>query len=95
MNGNKGRKNAADRHAEKRTHCFYFVKPMPNTSANVLANEIAALKGIDGVYVAEDTYGFLVKARFKDSEPDEASEYIQKSLNKKFNMALSYYNLKK
>jgi hypothetical protein len=88
MDGNKNR-------IEKKMHCFYFIKPMPNMNANGLAAKLLALEAIEEVYVTEGDYGFLVKAKFKDKEPDGVSEYIKKNLNRRFNMALSYYNLKK
>lgn len=77
-------------------HKFYFIKPRYNANAAEFAERLIGLEHVDGVYLTEGDYGFIVRVRFsEDSRPKNVTEYIAKNVSKKYGELTSYFEYRK
>jgi hypothetical protein len=87
MNG-KIRRNAM--------HKFYFIKPKPNTNSEELALKLIGLKHVDGVFLTEGEYGFIVKARVSGIDGKEnVADYISENVGSSYGEVTSYFEYRK
>jgi len=77
-------------------HKFYFIKPKPNTNAEELALKLIELKHVDGVFLTEGEYGFIVKARVSGIDGNaNIAEYISKTVGSRYGEVTSYFEYRK
>ena len=77
-------------------HKFYFIKPKPNTNAEELALRLIGLKHVDGVFLTEGEYGFIVKARVSGIGGKESiAECIYKNVGSRYGEVTSYFEYRK
>lgn len=77
-------------------HKFYFIKPRLNVNAEELALKLIGLKHVDGVFLTEGEYGFMVKARVSGINGTEnVADYISKSMGSKYGEVTSYFEYRK
>jgi hypothetical protein len=77
-------------------HKFYFIKPRYNANAADFAERLIGLEHVDGVYLTEGNYGFIVRVRFSDEGvPKNVTDYISKNVSKKYGELTSYFEYRK
>jgi DNA-binding Lrp family transcriptional regulator len=77
-------------------HKFYFIKPRYNANAAEFAERLIELEHVDGVYLTEGNYGFIVRVRFSDeNRPKNVTDYISKNVSRKYGELTSYFEYRK
>ena len=77
-------------------HKFYFIKPKPNANAEELALRLVELKHVDGVFLTEGEYGFIVKARVSGIDGSEnVADYISKNVGSRYGEVTSHFEYRK
>ena len=76
-------------------HKFYFIKPKPNTNAEELALRLIGLKHVDGVFLTEGEYGFIVKARIPGVGGGGVADYLSKNMGSRYGEVTSYFEYRK
>lgn len=93
---NAGASTAKTRVKRGVLHKFYFIEPMENGDADLLAEKLISLEPVEEVFLTDGDYGFVVKARFyKGEEPENVTDYIARNMGNKFGKVVSYYQYKK
>lgn len=70
-----------------RLHRFYFCSPKENTSMDMIAKRIIALKLVEEIFLMQIDDGFIAKIRFFD-EPEQPHAYLAKNLSPDFGTIL-------
>jgi DNA-binding Lrp family transcriptional regulator len=77
-------------------HKFYFIKPRYNANAAEFAERLIGLEHVDGVYLTEGNYGFIVRVKFSEgSVLKNVTEYISKNVSKRYGELTSYFEYSK